>query len=84
VPRGVQRRRPCDICPSVKRVVSVVHNGKRLDLCEPCRLELSKLIRAKQAITAAETELKDQLEPAMRDMMDQVDADMEAAGLSAL
>lgn len=43
-----QKRSQCANCPNVKRVVSVLYAGKRMDLCEPCRLVLSRILRERQ------------------------------------
>lgn len=47
--KGKQKRGQCDVCPATKRVIQVRVHGERLNLCEKCRLELSRIERQAQA-----------------------------------
>ena len=44
-----QKRGQCSNCANTKRVISVRYAGKRIDLCEDCRLVLSRIIREREA-----------------------------------
>ena len=44
-----QKRGQCCNCPGTKRIVAVLYRGKRLELCEPCRLALSRIIKEREA-----------------------------------
>ncbi len=47
-----QKRGQCCNCPKTKRIVDVLYRGKRLELCEPCRLALSRIIKEREAEAA--------------------------------
>lgn len=47
--KGNQKRGQCSNCPSIKRVITVLVHGCHLDLCESCRLALSKIVREREA-----------------------------------
>jgi len=51
--KGKQKRGHCDACPATKRVIGVRVAGRRLDLCEDCRLALSRIERERAAEKAA-------------------------------
>jgi hypothetical protein len=47
--KGKQKRGQCDVCPATKRVLGVRVHGERLNLCEACRLVLSRIERERAA-----------------------------------
>lgn len=64
--KGNQKRGQCDTCPAVKRVIPERIKGAHLNLCESCRLTISRLER--EAAAKPENDvLAEDLEPVIAD-----------------
>lgn len=67
----------CDACAAIKRVVAVKIAHVHLNLCERCRLELSKIIREREK-AKVDARRSRTLDPAPGIDDDLIDADLEA------
>jgi hypothetical protein len=47
--KGKDKRRQCDGCPAIKRVICVKIHGEQVNLCEKCRLTYSRIVREREA-----------------------------------